>query len=130
MNKNSNQTFLWSQRVLLASVYALSIQSVFARDPVHLTGRESEAVSVAVGEFHKDQGKRMVDDGSLMFGDLRHYTVDLERHGQQVEVIFIPDSPRLKANEAGTGGSTIYGWVVQYSVSLKTLKVTGPTFAK
>src|SRR5205085_2385405 len=114
----------------VVGICILSIQRVLGGDVIHLTGRESEAIRVAVGEFHKDQGKRMVNDGSLMFGDLRHYTVDLERHGQRVEVIFIPDSPPLKANEAGTGGSTLYGWVVQYSVSLKTLKVTGPTFAR
>lgn len=61
MNTN-RKAFLRSQRFFLASVYALCTQGSHAGEPIRLTGRESEAVSVAVAEFHKDQGKRM-DDG-------------------------------------------------------------------
>jgi hypothetical protein len=107
--------------LILVVTCALHVCALRAHASNPLLGREAEAIAVAVGDFHKNQGKTI--DGSIMFGDLRHYTVELKRHGKEVEIIFIPDMPPLKSNEAGTGGGTIYGCEVHYFVSLQTLKI-------
>lgn len=128
MNARESQTVSLGRRCYrfwallpLIAICGFPFCTLAAGESSQLTGRESEAIAVAVADFHNNQGKTI--DGSIMFGDLRRYTVDLKRHGKELEIIFVPDMPPLKPNEAGTGGGTIYGWEVYYFVSLKTLKI-------
>jgi hypothetical protein len=40
------------------------------------------------------------------------------------ESVSDPEDVPLKRNEVATGGSTIYGWAVDYYISLRTLRIT------
>jgi hypothetical protein len=92
--------------------------SCLAEELPRIRGVEAEAVSLAVQSFkrgyaHKDQ------QGWPVYGDLRHYSIQLERHPKEFEIIFVPDAdPGSK-----TGGRTLYGWEVHYHFSLKPLKL-------
>jgi hypothetical protein len=61
-------------------------------------------VQLVTQVFKSKQGTKYA--GWPVYGDLRHYSVQIERHGKKIKIIFVPDEPRLKPNEAGTGGST------------------------
>ncbi len=84
--------------------------------PSHFSGREVAAIAVAVNAFTAATNRKF---------DLRHYTVDIERHGDTLEVTFgaDPDPPPHPPNWAGTGGGSVYGPDMRYVVSLTTLKV-------
>jgi hypothetical protein len=101
----------------------------YGADTVHLTGREAEAVQLATQVFKSKQGSKD-QEGHPVYGDLRHYTVQIERHGRKLEVIFVPEEPPLKPNEAGTGGSTIYGWEVHYIIALDRMKILEEQYAR
>ena len=62
-----------------------------------------------------------------IYGDLKHYTVFLERQGRQVDVRFVPDpSPKpqnVTEPYVELGGSTIYGYEVHYIISLDRVKI-------
>ena len=92
----------------------------YAAEPVHLSGREAEALQRATQIFKSKQGTKYA--GWPVYGDLRHYTIELRRQGKKLKIDFIPDQPPLKPNEAGTGGGTKYGWEVVYVFSLSPLK--------
>jgi hypothetical protein len=47
-----------------------------------------------------------------------------------LEVVFVPEQPPLKPNEAGTGGSTIYGWEVHYIIALDKIKILEEHYAR
>jgi len=80
-----------------------------------LTGPEAAAISVAVDAFKKIYAKP----------DLRHYTVELVRHKDELEITFVPDNPeKVDSRHPGTlGGGTVYGPDMTYVVSLKTFKI-------
>ena len=59
-----------------------------------------------------------------MYGDLRHYSLLLERHGNRLHILFMPEDVPLKTIEAAIGVSTKYAWAVDYYISLSTLKIT------
>jgi hypothetical protein len=83
---------------------------------VRLTGREAEAIAVATRDF--------VAKHYSTSGDLRHYTIELERQGKSVEIDFLADLPHpLRQIEAGTGSGTLYGLHVSYIVSLDPPKI-------
>jgi len=83
-----------------------------------IRGVEADAVSFAIQSF-KSTARGKDAQGGPVHGDLRHYSVQLERHGREFEVIFVPDpDPGSK-----TGGRTAYGWEVHYHFSLKPLKL-------
>ena len=105
---------------LLFGLLALPLAS-YSAEPGRLTGREAEAIERATRIFKSKQGTTF--EGSPVYGDLRHYTVEVERHGNQLQVDFVPDQPPLKPNEAGTGGGTKYGWEVVYVFSLNPFKL-------
>jgi len=92
-------------------------------DTVKLSGREAEAVSLATRDFiakHYSTSR-----------DLRHYTVEIERQGKTLEIVFLPDEPRpLRPNEAGTGSGTAYGLCVTYVASLNPPKIIRFYFAR
>ncbi len=113
-------------------VFAFSCR---AADDRELTGREAEAVSLAVQKFkasrHPTRGPN-----DIVYGDLERYTVLLERHGSEVQVIFVPDlSPRPRNIPKGEawlqfGGSTVYGSEVHYHISLHRMKILRETFGR
>jgi hypothetical protein len=94
-----------------------------------MSGREAEALAVALRVFKSKQGSK--DQwGHPVYGDLKHYTVELERTRNRLEVRFVPDQPASKSNEAATGGSTVYGWVVVYVFSLAQFKMIEEHYAR
>jgi hypothetical protein len=93
-----------------------------------ISGKEAEAVAIAVRIFKSKQGSKV--DGLPVYGDLRHYSVQVERTRNRLEVTFVPEQPPLKPNEAGTGGSTVYGWEVAYIFSLSPLKMIEEHYAR
>jgi hypothetical protein len=101
----------------------------YGADTVHLTGREAEAIQLATKVFKSKQG-REDQEGHPVYGDLKHYTVEVERHGGKLEVVFVPEEPPLKPNEAGTGGTTIYGWEVHYIIALDQMKILQEHYAR
>ena len=111
----------------MALVTTLLVSGPAAADS-RISGKEAEAIAIAVRIFKSKQGSKF--EGHPVYGDLRHYTIALERTRNRLEVTFVPDQPPLKPNEAGTGGSTIYGWEVVYVFSLNPLKMVEEHYAR
>ena len=101
---------------------AAFVSHAVAADERRVTAREAEAIAIALADFKSKQGSKI--DGRPVYGDLRHYTLVLERQGNRLHIVFMPGAVPLQPNEAGTGGSTKYGWAVDYYISLSTLKIT------
>jgi hypothetical protein len=87
-----------------------------AIDKTALSGREVSAITVAAAAFRTGHYSTS--------GDMKHFSVELERHGDELEVTFVPDEPPgRRPNHAETGGSTIYGQEVHFYISLRSLKI-------
>jgi len=101
-------------------VVALLLPAIsYAAEEVHLTGREAEAIHLATKVFKSKQGSKD-REGHPVYGDLKHYDVDVERHGRKLEVIFVPKwAPTEKPHP---GGSTDYGWEVHYIIALDQMQ--------
>jgi hypothetical protein len=114
--------------VIIFACISLS-DSLYAQELPRLTGPEVEALALTLKTFKSQQGYSY--EGSVVYGDISHYTIALERHGETVDITFVPQqSKEFKPNEAGTGGGTVYGWEVHYSVSLKPLKILKEDYAR
>lgn len=94
-----------------------------------LTGREAQAVAIAVHEFEKHQGTK-TNKGEPVYGDLQHYHVHLAKRENTLQVGFAPDLGPKDIKEGTVGGGTQYGIETYYEVSLKTLKILRQTFAR
>jgi|ERR1051326_6688634 hypothetical protein len=81
-------------------------------EPIHLTGHELEAVAVAIADFKKKKYS--------VSGDLMHYTIDIQRHANEIEVTFISDPG---PNGPEVGGGSVYGLDVHYSVATDPVKI-------
>jgi hypothetical protein len=112
----------------LVAVFLLPVVS-YAAEPFRLTGREAEAIQLSTQVFKSKQGSKD-QEGHPVYGDLKHYSVQVERHGRKLEVIFVPEEPPLKPNEAGTGGSSIYGWEVHYIIALDRMRILEEHYAR
>ena len=112
----------------VVAILALVLPVVcYAAEEVELTGREAEAISLATRVFKSKQGSKD-QEGHPVYGDLKHYDVDVERHGRKLEVIFVPKwSPTEKPHP---GGSTDYGWEVHYIISLDEMKILEEHYAR
>jgi hypothetical protein len=115
--------------VLVAAILELSLASGNAADEKEVTGREAEAIALAVNTFQAEHRKE-----PKFYGDLKHYTVSIERQGRQVDVVFIPDrSPKprnVPEPYLELGGSTVYGSEVHYIISLDRMKILKEHYAR
>ena len=65
-------------RVLFISLLVLA-EATLAAEPTTLRGEEAEAIALATKIFKSKQGSTY--HGRPVYGDLRHYSVELERRG-------------------------------------------------
>ena len=95
----------------------LAVPSIATRE---IAGSEAAAIALGVNALRQTYAKP----------DLRHYTVEVARHGDELEVTFMSDRPmhRLKPNETVPIGPSIYGPDMTYVVSLKHLKILRHNF--
>jgi hypothetical protein len=117
--------------LVIACAYAVSSAKAKDDETSRLTGKEAEAVALAVGDFKKNQGSTY--KGKPVYGDLKHYSVELRREGNNIEVVFGPDFGPEDRGPDGlptVGGATQYGWEVDYSISLEPLKILRRDFAR
>ena len=117
----------FAKRSFVFALLTLPLISV-AADNLELRGREAEAIELVTKVFKSKQGTKYA--GWPVYGDLRHYSVQLERHEKRIEIIFVPDQPPFKPNEAGTGGGAKYGWEVHYTVALDRMKILEEHYAR
>jgi hypothetical protein len=120
------------QRSLAASVASLLlVMTAAAAEDREFTGREAEAIALATNTFKSEQRK-----DPKFYGDLKHYTVFLERKGEQVDVIFVPQRSPRPANIPKTepylefGGSTVHGSEVHYIIFLDRMKILKEHYAR
>jgi hypothetical protein len=120
-------------RILILLCLAFAFQQAYAVDleklppmnetkhpaDVELTGREIEAIEVALRQFRQDRFSKS--------GDLKHFSIQLTREPGKLFVAFLPD---IEPNDRTTGGSTKYGTFIHYAVSLRTLKIIGYHFER
>ena len=118
---------LAAQLVMMTSA-AHSADSPWA-GAVEIKATWAPALAVALREFQAHQGTK-TDQGQPVYGDLRHYTIEMIPHGHILSATFGPElSPRDRRN--GTvGGRTDYGIEATYDVSLKTLKIVKTSWAR
>ena len=113
-----------THRLIAAATLAFCVGAA-AAEPIEIRGKEAEAIALAIKEFKRHPGLKD-EQGWQVYGDLRHYSVQLERHGRRFEVIFVPDSDKY-----GTiGGGTAYGSEVHYIFTLNPLKLVEQHFAR
>jgi hypothetical protein len=119
-----------STRLFILPILCAAALSLTARagPTVEIRGHEAEAVALALQSFKANQYTRY--EGKPVYGDLKHYSVQVERHADHIEVTFVPDQSPLKKNEAGTGGGTAYGWDVTYLISRDGKKILKEHFSK
>jgi hypothetical protein len=117
-----NRTLLSLYSLIIVSVCILASRKTQADEVVKLTGEQVAAVRIAEADFKKKHAS--------VSGYPRHYTVELERHGRELEVVFVPNQAPLGPHEAGTGGGNIYGPEVAYFVSLDRFNIIRFHFAR
>ena len=99
----------------------------YAAEPVRLTGREAEAIQLAIRVFKSKQGSKD-QEGHPVYGDLKHYDVQVERHGRQLEIVFVPKWAPIE--KPHPGGSTDYGWEVHYIIALDQMNIVEEHYAR
>ena len=87
---------------------------------VELRGRHLEALDIALQQF---RGDRLSTSG-----DLKHFTVTLQQHGDIVAIAFAPEYH--EASSKGLPGRNKFGTYVTYFISLRTLKLVGFHFER
>jgi hypothetical protein len=104
-------------RVGCVSLTIFAVALINARE---IAGSEAAAMAVAVNAFKQIYAKP----------DLRHYMVEVKRHGDELEITFVADRPKrhLRPNETVPIGPSAYGPDMTYVVSLKSLKILRSNF--
>jgi hypothetical protein len=107
---------------------AIAVPRCHAAEVRELSGPEAEAVALALKVFKSKQGSKD-EGGKPVYGDLQHYTVELRRAGDRLEIDF---GPKDKGPDGMTtvGGATQYGWEVTYIVSLEQMKIVDEHYLK
>ena len=109
----------------LFAVLLLPVVS-FAAEPVHLTGREAEAIHLATKVFKSKQGnknQKVIEfTGTLSIMTLRSSATPKVRSRLRPEV--------GADREAASGGSTDYGWEVHYIIALDQMKILEEHYAR
>ena len=116
---------LFSLDVKFSLIIAMlaAAHAVAAAPTITLSGREISAITVTAAAFKAGHYSTS--------GDMKHFSVELKRHGNVLEVAFVPDEPPgPRPNDAETGGSTIYGHEVHFYISLRSLKIVRWHLAK
>jgi hypothetical protein len=140
-----SRTFQLAVVLLCAS---LSSRELIAKSPkpsweypgVEIPGWHAQALTVAMREFQKNQGGK-TERGEPVYGDLRHYTVDIRQsppdmlpieyeREQCVRITFAPALSAKDRREVITGGRTSYGIEVSYDVARRTMKIVKTSFAR
>jgi hypothetical protein len=85
-----------------------------------IRGRYVEAIDSALTEFRREKFSTS--------GNLKHFNVELKRHGDIVTVAFFPEYH--EQSRKGPPGRNKYGTYVTYFVSLRTLKVLAHHFER
>jgi hypothetical protein len=107
---------------------------------VRIPGWHAEAIKIALREFQKNQGGK-TDRGEPVYGDLRHYTVQISRsppdelpseyeYEECVRIDFIPELSPKDYQENILGGRTSFGINVAYDVCRRTLKIVKTSFSR
>ena len=93
-----------------ASFFALLLAAnASAGDTRHMRATEAAAIATAVEAFKKIYAKP----------DLRHYSIDYIRKGNELEITFLTDSDGTNT----IGGGNSFGPDMTYVVSLKTSRI-------
>jgi hypothetical protein len=115
---------------MTAAILGYPFLSGYAADERKLTGREAEAVALALNTFKAAHRK-----SPKFYGDLKHYSVSVEREGGKVDVAFVPDPSPIPPNIPkdqwlSIGGGTAYGNVVHYIISLEHMKILDEVYER
>jgi hypothetical protein len=116
---------------ICAIAFTLAVRTG-AAEPREISGREAEAVALALKLFKSKQGSKD-QSGHPVYGDLQHYTIELRRDGIRLEVAFVPGFGPKDKGPDGThtlGGATQYGWAVVYVISLDKMKIVDEHYAR
>lgn len=113
---------------LIVTSAARSADSPWA-GAVEIKATWAPALAVALREFQAHQGTK-TDKGQPVYGDLRHYTIEMIPHGDILGVTFGPELSSRDRRNGTVGGRTDYGIEVTYDVSLKTLKIVKTSWSR
>jgi hypothetical protein len=106
---------------LLVVVSGLFAQTTPPVTVVTIRGLELTAINIATTHF-KRLNPRV---------DLKHYDIEITRRRSELEIAFIADFPeRTPPPDARTGGGTIYGPDMIYTISMPRLKITRYIFQR
>lgn len=114
--------------LLLICTLRLSALFAAAEETVTIRGGAANGLALALQSFKNNRNSKF--EGHPVYGDLKHYRIEVTRREKYFEITFIPDQSPLKKGEAGTGGGTDYGWDVTYLVSLDGNKILREHFWK
>jgi hypothetical protein len=81
-------------------------------------GRYVEAIDTALHQFREDRLSTS--------GNLKHFTVKVQRHGDTLAIAFSPEYH--ESSSRGLPGRNKYGTYITYFVSLRTLKLVEISF--
>jgi len=110
--------FGFSLLVVGSQLFAQATPSVAV---VTIRERELTAVNTAVTHFRRLNPSV----------DLKHYEIEITRRRSELQIAFIADYPeRNPPPHARTGGGTIYGPDMIYTVSIPQLKIIRYTFQR
>lgn len=116
--------------LILTSIACALICRASATDLRELTGREAEAVALALKVFKSKQGSKD-EAGHPVYGDLKHYSVELRRDADKLQVAFVPETRDSTASGPYTvGGATEYGWAVIYVIALDKMKILDEHYSR
>src|SRR5947209_657996 len=135
LDRDFRNSYWTALRSLTLAVVALAFaSSSLMASEREFTGREAQAIALAVHTFKTTRYPRRRSD-DLAYGDLDHFTVSLERHNDELEVIFVPDpSPKPQRYKnvpyLELGGTSVYGSEVHYHISLRRMKILRETYGR